>query len=160
MIGSNRSPALRCFRSRPRRQGLRQGARESARPGGRKGFFGFLLPLRAAETLGGRGVPADGFGRARRPSHESARVQTRPWRRACVRTTRRVDREDPRWFAPCGCVPGFVANRSLAGIVSVARKRGQRYTQKSAICATAACREFPRDSPPSHSTRTCGRIET
>src|ERR1035437_3971112 len=52
-------------------------------------------------------------------------------------------REDPRWFAPCGCGPGFVSNRSLGDIVTAARTRSHSNSQKS--CghvprAVAACK--------------------
>jgi Na+/H+ antiporter NhaD/arsenite permease-like protein len=40
-------------------------------------------------------------------------------------------RKDPRWFAPCGCGPEFVANRSLSGIVTAARERGHSDAKKS-----------------------------
>ena len=94
-------------------------------------FFRFLFPLWAAETLGGRGEPADGFlGRARL-SQKAERARTPPWRRACVHTRRIAGPGDPRWFSLCGCVPEFVANRSLGGIVTAARTRGHRDSRKS-----------------------------
>ena len=99
-----------------RRRGNRRAQADQA-------FFRFLFPLWAAETLGGRGEPADGILRSCRPSHKTGQARTPPWRRACVHTVRIAGRGDPRWFSLCGCGPEFVANRSLGGIVTAARTR-------------------------------------
>ena len=60
----------------------------------------------------------------------------------CARITQLADPGDPRWFLPCGCAPEFVANRSLADIVSAARKRSQRYAQKSGECVSWSAGNF------------------
>ena len=56
-----------------------------------------------------------------------------PSRRACVRIMLIAGRVDPRWFSPCGCVPGFVANRSLGGIVTATRTRGHSNPNNSGV---------------------------
>ena len=73
------------------------------------------------------------------------RVRTPPSRRACVRIMRIAGRVDPRWFSPCGCVPGFVANRSLAIIVTAAPTLSHRPRRKlRQVVPARGCRSQKR----------------